>query len=607
MAYQVEKSTGDIIISGFQNGIGDDPYSGFTDMRNVNITSVPGEAAVEFATQSVTQLALSGIVSSASGSTLTFSGAVGIANNMGIVFSASTLSGATVGILYLVGAVSGSTFKIYSDYGLSTQVSISGSGTGTFAVLTPALPKHFAKDAVGNYWMVDASGYVWSNTVTIGANNNWTPLGNIPNNNSNGNGLLFYQGTSTHGYLFFLSNGSIDYIQVTAPYTVVYQWNFLTGTTGSWSATPSQTLKTASGTANSHEALVPPDGKAYFCDANYIDRFFQTSPSSPFDPTSTATYTPDQTPLLPYNDIANCLTFLGTNLLVGGLLNCIYPWDRVSNQFNYPLLLAENVVSKMVTVNTNTFAFVGNRGRIYITNGTQAQLYKKIPDHISGTVEPYFQWGGACFNKNQLIFSALAKTNANGSITAYGGVWAVDLDTKAIRLLQKLSYGTYAGYASAIVSQTPTPISGTLQNITPQGTGLYIGWSDGVTGTGIDQTVTAPYTGGQSIIVSDMIPVGTLFEPTTSQQFEFKLNTPLLANETVELQIASSFSDYVNNTFTSLGTTSGSASATVISGLFPNKLDPQQWMLFKVILTGKSSNPSYNRLTQFRIKGGRIK
>ena len=53
MAYSIDNN-GDIVISGFNQGIGASPYSGLTDLRSVEIDSVPGEAAVNFATKTVT-------------------------------------------------------------------------------------------------------------------------------------------------------------------------------------------------------------------------------------------------------------------------------------------------------------------------------------------------------------------------------------------------------------------------------------------------------------------------------------------------------------------------------------------------------------------------
>ena len=56
MAYRQEKNNGDIdiVIDGFEKGIADSPEQGIADMRNMNITSVPNEAAVQFATSGLT-------------------------------------------------------------------------------------------------------------------------------------------------------------------------------------------------------------------------------------------------------------------------------------------------------------------------------------------------------------------------------------------------------------------------------------------------------------------------------------------------------------------------------------------------------------------------
>ena len=85
----------------------------------------------------------------------------------------------------------------------------------------------------------------------------------------------------------------------------------------------------------------------------------------------------------------------------------------------------------MITVNTNTYLFAGNRGRIYVTNGSQAELFKKIPDHLSGTVEPYYIWGAIGYSQNQLYFGFQAQQN-NGSILQSGGLWALDITTGAL-------------------------------------------------------------------------------------------------------------------------------------------------------------------------------
>jgi len=96
MAYSIDPINGDIVIQGFQAGIADSPYTGISDLRNVNIVSTPGEAAINFATAKVSPAALSGSVTSAASSVCTFTGAAGLVNQMGVIFSTSTLSGVSI-------------------------------------------------------------------------------------------------------------------------------------------------------------------------------------------------------------------------------------------------------------------------------------------------------------------------------------------------------------------------------------------------------------------------------------------------------------------------------------------------------------------------------
>jgi hypothetical protein len=83
------------------------------------------------------------------------------------------------------------------------------------------------------------------------------------------------------------------------------------------------------------------------------------------------------------------MTLLGNQILIGGKFNAIYVWDRLKFYYDYRIYLPETFVTKLLTINTTVYIFSGNRGRIYQTNGSQASLYKKIPDHLSDTVEPY--------------------------------------------------------------------------------------------------------------------------------------------------------------------------------------------------------------------------
>lgn len=603
MAYHIDNFDDSLVIDGFENGIADSPFSGISDMKNVNIISVPGEASVNFSTASATAPSLQDVaVSSADAGSdvITIASSPTLETYMAVTFSGASLpAGITAGTIYWVSKQSDTTIKIYSDYQMSTLVNITGNGTGTMSTIDMDYPKHFSyARATDDYFLVDKEGRVWSNTYDTGTNSYWTYTGNKINNRSNGNGLVYYEASDETGYLFVFSNSSIDYTPTGASSIAwTYQWSPSAGTAAGYSATPTAVLKTPATKNYTHEAMVAPDNNVYYCDKNWIGRFYEKNPATAFLPSDTSTYVFDQTPLLPGTDRANCLAYLGTNLLVGGFRNIIYPWDTTSSTFNYPIPLSESLVARMVTVNTNTYIFVGNRGRIYITNGSQAQLYKKIPDHLSGVVEPYFGWGGACFGKNQLYFSLYCTNNLNSEISGYGGVWAIDLDTQALRLVHKLSYDTYRGFASAI---TPVEIA-TVNSQNPVGTGLLMGWKSQYPiasgdSSGLDTNLSTPYTNSQATIDTDLIPIGTLDNPRNLTRIEYRLVKPLVSGESITIKYRKDFSQSYTTIFTD-------STAGHFSDAQPVNFDNAQWIQFQIVLNSTASSPSYVRLKEIRLKG----
>ncbi len=603
MAYHVDPYDKSIVIDGWEKGIADSPHQGISNLQNVNLISVPGEASVGFATTKISSPAITVSVLSADAGTetLTFAATPSLEVGMAISFSATTITGVATNVCYWVKTKpTTATCTLATDYAMSSTLNIGSDGTGTFATFTVATPKHFASGIQGDF-VVDSNGQVWSSIHLTTPSSFWTFTGNNTNtgagNNSGvGNGLVYYRATapraSPTGYLFVFRNSQIDYVVDNAAFSWVYGWN----PTDASVANSTAYLATPAGTTNPHNALVTPNNKVNYCDGNFIGRWWQASPTTKFDPTVLSSYTNETgtgaTSLLPGSDTAQCLTFLGTNLLVGGTKNVVYPWDMFSTTYSTPLiLLSENNTTNMVTVNTNAYIFCGNRGRIYITNGSQAQLYKKVPDHLSGTVEPYYTWGGAAYIKNQLYFGLYAiGNNGSTSLPYYGGVWAVDVTTDALRLTNKLSYGTYDGYATAIFAQTGT---------TPAGAGLYIGWVSTVGGTGgLDQTTSTPYTSGEPVVESDLVPIGTYNKARDMQQVEFKLTMPLVAGESINLYSRTDFSQtYSTMTFLATPTT-GDFSGTASSN-FKNA----QWLQLKAQLTSTASSPSYVRLKELRIIG----
>jgi hypothetical protein len=587
--YQIDQSTGDIVINGFQGGIGVSPYQGLTDAKSVNLTNVPGEVDINFSMAKASSPSFSGatvtnVGSNGAGLEIYFTGATGLENGMAIYFTSTTIGGLTTNTPYWVfncSQTNGTGWcNLMSVFQAGVGVSYTSGGTGTFNSYNMGMPTAFAKahsstrNQLYNY-LVDGNGLVWTNQWTT-QSGYWEYTGNTTLTNAFGQGLLYYEasnGTTAKGYLMVFRGQYIDYFITTdsANWTWHYGW------------TPSGSVLDTS--YNKHPSIVAPNGTVYFGNGSNIIQFYQTSSSTLFDPATPSTYTTNTFPLLPFTDKVTCLTPLGQNILIGGIGNTIYNWDTISTNTT-PILLPENNVQSLVTVNTNVYVFIGNRGNIYITNGTQVSWFAKVPDHLSGTFEPTFTFTGAIYNRNRLYFGIFATVGGN-QVGSYTGVWMIDPVTGALSLAHQLSFGSYTmGWVSALSTGA-------------SGDEIIAGWvHSGSIDSGVDICTSNPYTGGQSYIISDAIPIGTLLKPITPQQIEFKLAKPLQVGETVELQVASS----LDGTFTSVLTVNGDGSLVSGNSLgFP--LQNMQWLYVKAILTGKTSSPSFNRLTELRIIG----
>lgn len=305
---------------------------------------------------------------------------------------------------------------------------------------------------------------------------------------------------------------------------------------------------------------------------------------------------------IPSGDQTTCLAELGGQILIGGINNVIYPWDKISQGYGNPIFLAENFTSRMVTVNTTAYIFCGRKGNIYQTNGSNVSLFKTLPTFLSETLNPNIRFMDAIFNRDQLYFGVRVLTNSGTTINKYGGLWTIDLKTGALYMSNQMSYGTYSGYVSALCSfrgDNPTTIS--LTNTTSefgndQGYGLLAGWYDGSV-YNIDKTVSAPYVSGQAYVIGDMIPVGQYLTKRTFENVEYKLATPLVSGESVAIGYRTNITD----AFTDIPITQGGATGD-LSGIGNINFENAQWVQLKATMTSTASSPSYVRLRDMRIR-----
>lgn len=587
MAYSIDGT--DILINGWEQGISDNPYEGLNDMRGVNIISIPGEASVSFSQTSITLPSVTGSVVSADAGTNVITSSIStgtLTSGQAITFTGASLpTGITAGTVYWL-FISGSTpnFVIYTNpYGDGSEVNITATGTGTFASINMADIKYFEKTCGV---ALDSNGRAWNFGGKFLGNDVTSTVGL---RNGKGNGLIWYK-----GYLFLFYNSRICYIEFSSDpnsyisgKTWVNEWNPATGAV----AVGTAVFNTATGLSNSHDSLVGQDDVVYICDSNFIASLREKDGAT-FDPSNTATYIwAKQALKLPSTDTATCLEELGVNLMIGGKSNYIYPWDRTSITFRYPMKIADNYTYRLLTVNTNMYIFAGTRGRIYVTNGSQATLYKKIPDHISG-IEPIINWENCCYNKNQIYFGISALNNAQTPITSYFGLWAIDITTEALR--------------RPTIQSSPTATVSAIwaNNTSSSGFGLRVAWKvgsaqAGYTSTGIDTSQTSePYTTYVSTIETDLIPVGQFLKKSTFSNLEFKLAKALVSGESVKI----SYRTEKDGTYYKIGETIATSAYKPKSDFYLLPTDLLEWVQFKIELKSTATNPSYVRLKELRLR-----
>lgn len=464
--------------------------------------------------------------------------------SVGYPITASATSGATLGVPIADSA---------RFFGYGTP----GVPTGT--------PQSFA--------ILDATGQVFEATGITGTFA-YLSTNHIETNASNLDGVCYWL-----GYLFKTRNTNIDY------------WTGSAWVQG-WKTTLTGTTK--------HFMYVGTDNVLYITNGNYLASLTAATPTA-FDPTNAATYAYSIVKLaLPVNDVAISLAEVGSGssgsstLLIGGQFNAIYPWDKVSSSFGLPIYVADQYIQNMVSANQNAFIFpgkqggsaAGGRGRIYVTNGSQATLFFKMPDYVFGEQDPYYGWGDAIFHRNNLIFSCSVIKNSTASVLFAAEVYAIDFDTKAFRAISDIpANATGKACANCLIS---------TYNLSQIGFGYILAWDDFGSAPGIGYSGTTAGV-GTAAFTTDLIPVGTFLQKTTNSQIEYKLRSPLQSGETISIV------PVIDGTTGTALTFSPTVTTGAISGVAPVTFQGAQWLQFQVSMTGNSATSGV-RLREIRIR-----
>lgn len=704
MAHHIEKGTDDLIIDGFQNGIASSPHAGLADIKNININSLPGEAAVNYARINALPV-VSGGTMSASGANntlnytpsganvaLVLGSAVLVSSSTITNFTSSTGGGPNSNWFWVANIPSPGTYQFAKTYNGAIISNFGLTGTATFSTVPfskfiQGTDEFVQSQNAFRYYLVDTNSQVWVNDPNVYGI--FSPSGsNAVSSNTNCQGFGVSQGVVTvfvenqavqkftnrigddsfiwSGYGFYLNtpvgssashkairsqvaNGALLYPDsqfVGSIQGANDQFSLIRGTTpgGGSDITVSsveQGVLPAFETPNIIVGAYAPQGGSLPVEldpntAYYIVevasnggtfRLSATNNGSPitissgsyyittFDPAVSSTVTTHRQALaLPYSEQATTLAEISlgnvVNLVVGGITASIYFWDESSSGYT-TVRLPEANTAKIINVSNVAYVFAGNKGNIYLTNASGVGGVMTVPDYVAnvngGNQDPYFIWGDGMFLRGRVWFSIQDQTSAHTGNC--GGVWSFTppetaalnptLDGTGLHLENENSYGTFNGVCNVLLPSNNQQAKG------PQ---YWTAWTSSSTSPtyGIDFSDTAPYSGGQAYIDTDIVAIGTSIDKGTPVNIEFKLARPLVSGESVQVlarpDLTSAFSLF------GVGQNGGSGIVTtvgVLSDLFKSNVQNLQWIQLRIILTSTATTPSFVPLTEIRLRIGK--
>lgn len=637
MAHKFDPKKGEIIISGWEKGIAPSPTAGLGDLKCGNISTELGEISVNFArTRQDNAHVTTGTFTVTNGSNvLTYPGAQ-LKNGTWVLLSASTATGFTSGNYYFVMTdfgVGATSYQLSATFN-GSFITPSSSGTLTFNTLNIATPIDYAVEQTTTYdayryYILDANGIVWVSGAAgvpgaagrITPTTIWSAISpggsstNTIGNNCTGIAPVY---ATTNGvingfYLFGFGDPSGG-----GGNGIKYIHNPAAG--GTWTAF--KDTKYSGGF--SHRAILANDQVAYFCDGPTIGCIYQPFPGTPFNPAGSQGTDYEFVDPLYYLNPTDAATRIaqipnggGVGLVVGGLQNNLYTYPSAKSsaantgQQTNILWMPEANTQYLLATNNFVLIFCGSKGNVYLTNGSTVVPILSVPDYIPGSAnfvqEPYFSWGGAMYLRGRVWFSIQDSTSTHTGNC--GGIWSFvpnfgsfpqqDVGV-SIHLENRSATGTlnsdaYNGYAPVIFSGQDTQAQGGVNN-NVDGAQYVAAWAQGT--TSIDFSNTTPYADGSTLIETDFIPVGTLYQKTTFRQIECAFAAKLVAGESVTVNYRTD----LEQPFISAGTMINESSNPLAWITDKLAFEQAQTLQLQIILTSTASNPSYCRLLKAYVR-----
>jgi len=424
-----------------------------------------------------------------------------------------------------------------------------------------SLPMAMVKDAYNNLWTGTYNGKLYLNTLQAGTQPGgayiYDPT-NTPVTIQVGGPI--YDLKIVQDYLFIAwaggASGGISLIGPLNPASGAYYY-FANWKTAGIEALYGKPL-----------AVLTGNSTVYFGNGNNIGAITAFTPNANHTIAPTATLNTAAIPLQS-GDFVQTLTVLGRNLLIGtqggsyfnsvaasGTSN-IYPYDLGSLILGTPILLEENGINQMFTVNNLTYIHAGIYGNIYVTNGSSVQFYKRLNfDRTFATTTFPYPNAINYINNELLIGTSSGNDNFQGSFgsSAIHGIYSIRSGALNFKTISTYNYG----------ASQPLHIGCIL----PAGQDIvYAGWQDGTT-YGVDYT---DFVMAQNFNAFFESRVEIVAEPQNGATFDdiiVYLANPLIAGQQIRLR----WRDGRNNPWNTIGTLTAASGPSGATALFAKAL-----------------------------------
>lgn len=407
-------------------------------------------------------------------------------------------------------------------------------------------------------------------TVDVDANGQgavWTTLPGHGTSGQHGNGLCVWisRNNPNKSFLFSARDTSMDVYDAVAG---VWHNDFV-----------------ALNQADIHPMFVGTDGRLYIGNHAGI-MSFQEADGVTFDPTNSATYSINNPALdLPGGYFVNAITQLGQNLQIGTIFQSagnspaniadIFPWDKESDSYAYPISLQTNGINQMTVLNNLMYIQAGYVSNISASNGSTTQIVvQDLP--IQGTGHP----GGIGVIDGRTVIFAVDGAGIYG-----------------------LRDGKYVTLQSHVVAGTPDNLHMNAVCVTPLNANSLC--------YAVDNTIVqvdgqSRFSDYSAQIDTDLVPVATYLYKRSFSEVEFKLGSLLPDGAGVKISYRTS----QDATFTLIGQWENNGSPTppainvgaVMSYVAPANIDSAEYLQFRIQIRNGFSSNSTLYLREIRVR-----